>query len=880
MVLLERDQQLSTLARWHDNTPASGGCVVFVTGEAGIGKTALVREFISQRGAGVRALWGACDPLSTPQPLGPLRDVSRQVGGALLEAMTEGMHRERIFTTMLDELERAGQRAVLVIEDMHWADDASLDLLKYLGRRIARTRAMLIATYRNDEVDARHPLQSAIGHLPGGVVHRLPLPSLSETAVTELAQRSGRSVAGLHATTTGNPFYVTEVLAAPEGEVPASVRDAVLARIARLSPGARKVAELAALVPGRIESWLIREVLQAEEAAIDECTLSGMTRSSDGALAFRHDVSRRAVEDSLPAVEARALHVQILSVLTATERSDIGESRIVHHAVGAGDVPAVLKFAPLAAERAAGVSAHREAIAHYRTALLYGNRLEPEVRAALLDRLSYECYLTGQVDESVEARTRSLALWQATGNSVRVGNTMRWLSRLSWFQGRGDDAERFASQAVETLEPLGPSHELAMAFSNVSQLAMLAAQTQRAIEWGERAIALARQLDNQEVLAHALNNVGGARLRNVGDEGWCELQQSLEVSLRGGFQEHVARAYTNLFSFSLNHRDYVTADTNLEAGLAYCDEHDLDAWGRYMRAFRARARFEQAAYGDAASEAEDLLNQPQLPVAARLPALIALARVRIRRGDDGVEEPLAEAYALAMATREGQRICPVTAACAEYAWLRGDLAAAAREAKIGLDVALRGEDECRRGELVFWAWRSGAIRKIPCPIAEPFRLHVEGDFVGAAKAWAAIGCRYEEAAALADSPDEVHRRRALEIFEGIGARPMARRLRKQLQSEGVRGLKRGANRTTRANPAGLTARELEILSLLASDLSNAAIARRLYLSTKTVGHHASAILAKLGIGSRREAADAARKLGIDLSIERPEKRQAVRAQRT
>jgi DNA-binding CsgD family transcriptional regulator len=206
----------------------------------------------------------------------------------------------------------------------------------------------------------------------------------------------------------------------------------------------------------------------------------------------------------------------------------------------------------------------------------------------------------------------------------------------------------------------------------------------------------------------------------------------------------------------------------------------------------------------------------------------------------------------------------VTVACAELAWLRGDLDTALRESQVGLEVALRGDDPWRLSEQLFWIWRSGGTLEHPEPLTEPYQLHIEGDFLGAAKAWAAIGCRYEEAAALADSPDESHRRRALDIFDGLGARPMARRLRKQLQSEGVRGLKRGANRTTRSNPAGLTSRELEILALLADNLSNADIARKLFLSTKTVGHHASAILAKLGIASRREAGAAARKLGIEL----------------
>ncbi|HKF96882.1 MAG TPA: AAA family ATPase, partial [Steroidobacteraceae bacterium] len=333
MLLLERDKQLAQLTRWHEASESRGGCVVLITGEAGIGKTALVSEFIRRRAAAIRALWGACDPLSTPQPLGPLADVSRQVGGALLEAMTQGTNRERIFAATVEVLERAAKPVVLVIEDMHWADDATLDLVKYLGRRIARTRAMLITTYRTDEIHARHPLQVAVGLLPGETVRRLPLSALSEAAVGELAQTLGRSATGLYAATAGNPFYVTELLAAPAGEIPSSVRDAVVARVARLSADARRLAELVATVPGHTEPWLIQAVVQASEAAIEECTLSGMRRNADDSLAFRHELARRAVESSLSPSQARALHLSILQALKQRDRSEVSESRLVHHAV-------------------------------------------------------------------------------------------------------------------------------------------------------------------------------------------------------------------------------------------------------------------------------------------------------------------------------------------------------------------------------------------------------------------------------------------------------------------------------------------------------------------------------------------------------------------
>ena len=860
MELLERERYLADLATWLGAAMKRGGCIALVGGEAGIGKTMLMQEFVKQQRE-MRVLWGACDALFTPRPLAPLHDIARQTQGALSTAMTTAANRDVIFNAALDELERSP--ALIVFEDMHWADEASLDLLKYLGRRIARTRAMLIATYRNDEVGARHPLQLAIGNLPGEAVHRLPVPSLSAAAVAELAEDSGRSAEGLHTATTGNPFYVTEVLAAPPGGVPASVRDAVLARIGRLSDGARKVAELAALIPGRAERWLIHELLDAPESLIDECGLCGMTRDHEGSLAFRHELSRRAVESAIAPAEARAMHSRILGVLT---KHDVSESRLVHHANQAGDISALLRFAPHAADRAAEIGAHREAVAHYRAALAHRAHLTGAVRARLLDRLAYELYLMDLSEEAVRARMDALAIWRASGEPLRVGDTLRWLSRLSWFRGRGEDAERYAQQAVEVLEPLGESRELAMAYSNVAQLAMLAGRRDRAVEWGERAITLAKKLGDQEILAHALNNVGTARTHVIGDQGWRELEESLNASLRGGFQEHVARAYTNLSSTAITHREYFHASNNLEAGIAYCDEHELDAWSLYMRAYRARARFEQSSWHDALNDAEDLLGRPESSIPHRLQALAIIGRVRTRQGDDDPDSPLDKAFALAKETNEAQRIAVVAAARAELAWLRDDIPTLAREARIGLDSARHGENDWMQGELAFWLWRAGEQVEPGVQIAQPFRLQMQGECAEAARLWAARGCRYEEADALADSRNEADRRRALEIFDQLGAKPMARRLRRQLQSEGVRGLKRGANRATRSNPAGLTTRELEVLALLASDLSNAAIARKLFLSEKTVGHHASAVLSKLGIGSRREVGSAARKLGIEIDV--------------
>src|ERR1700722_6106269 len=177
MNLLEREESLAKLGAWFSGVSEHGGCVALVCGEAGVGKTALLQEF-SKRQQKMRILWGACDALFTPRPLAPLHDIARQQPGELLAAVNSHTNREELFGTLLDELERA--TALVVFEDMHWADEATLDLLKYLGRRIHRTHSMLVATYRDDEVGPRHPLRFVIGDLPRANTLRMSLSPPSE----------------------------------------------------------------------------------------------------------------------------------------------------------------------------------------------------------------------------------------------------------------------------------------------------------------------------------------------------------------------------------------------------------------------------------------------------------------------------------------------------------------------------------------------------------------------------------------------------------------------------------------------------------------------------------------------------------------------------
>src|SRR4051812_17806330 len=301
--LLERDVERAALASALEDARAAGRIAV-VVGEAGIGKTSLVSA-VCAGAADRRVLWGACDPLITPRPLGPLRDAARDAGGELLAAIEAPGAREAVLTAALDEL--AGG-AVLVVEDLHWADDATLDLVALVGRRLVRSPGCLVLTCRSDALAERPEVRRVLGALPRECVLRVAPEPLSEGAVALLADRAGRDAADLSARTAGTPFYVPELLAtADDGGVPASVRDSVELRIAGISSAARAAVELAAVVPGAAELWLLAETVAADAAAIDECIEAGLLTLRAEAVAFRHDLARRAVEDAIPPAPRREL---------------------------------------------------------------------------------------------------------------------------------------------------------------------------------------------------------------------------------------------------------------------------------------------------------------------------------------------------------------------------------------------------------------------------------------------------------------------------------------------------------------------------------------------------------------------------------------------
>jgi DNA-binding CsgD family transcriptional regulator/tetratricopeptide (TPR) repeat protein len=857
--LLERDAYLQVLRETLDDGQRGRGRLVLVAAEAGGGKTALVQALLAELPQKVSVLQGACDALFTPRPLGAFADVAAATGGGLAALVEAGARPHEVIGALVDEL-RAKPR-VLLLEDLHWADEATLDLLRLLGRRVDAIGAVVIGTYRDDELGPSHPLRIALGDLEStATTLRLHLPRLSPDAVRELAEPHGVDPADLYAKTAGNPFFVTEALAGDGEAIPATIRDAVLARAARLLPGARRVLEALAVVSLQAELWLLERLAGDSLEGLEGCLASGMLTAQRGSVGFRHELARLAIEDSLAPNRAADLHRRALHALAEPPAGPPDLARLAHHAEAAGDAEAVLRFAPAAAARAASSGASREAAAQYGRALRFAVGLGLEERADLLERRAYACYLIGELDEALDAQQRALQCRRQLGDPRRQGDSLRSLSRLLRYVGRTEEAMEAGRDAVAVLEPLVPGRELGMAYCNLSHLYMHREDLDGTVEWGLRALALATRLGDTELEVYALTNIGSLEL--LRGQGTEKIERSLELSRQAGLEEHAGRAFVTATWWSPRGRDYAAADRYFEPGLEYCTERGLDLWRHFLLAYRARCQLDRGRWDEAVAAAALVVRDPRTSPVPRVTALSVLGLARARRGDPEVWQALDEAWALAEPTGELQRVEPVAAARAEALWLQGRRGGVPQATQTALELALRRQAWWIVGELASWRRRAGLEEEVAADVPEPWAAELAGDWRRAAELWARLDAPYEVALALAAADEEDALRDSFERLRRLGAQPAAAIVARRLRKRGVRSLPRGPRPTTQTNPAGLTSRQVEVLALVAKGLPNAEIATRLVLSERTVDHHVSAILSKLGVRTRGEAGAAARRLGI------------------
>jgi len=829
-----------------------GGRCVLLHGEAGVGKTALLRRVAGAVAPTMRWLAGTCEPLVAAPPLGPLLDMLEALPPTLAAAVRSGHRTADVLTGMLELLRDARRPTALVVDDAQWADGATLDLLRYIGRRIDTTHGLLLIAFRDDELATDHPLRQVLGGLPNRSTLRLALTPLSRAGVAQWARRAGRSARGVYERTLGNPFFVGELFACDDGVLPASVRDAVLTRVARLSPGARELLELASVAPGHIDIGIVEALLEGSDAAFDECAAVGLLLREGGALGFRHDIARMAVAASMAPARLHAWHAALFDALTLR---GAGPIRLIHHAAQADLDPAVLALAPHAAAEAAAASAHRQAVVLLELALARCGALDDAQHAALLVAHADECMLTAQVEKARASRRRALGLHQQLRDPLGQGADLQALARIEWFRGDAAAGQPLAQAAIDVLGAIDAPRERAMACATMAQLHLLGETNEPAIRWGLEALDTFERSGDAVGLTYTLNSVAAAELRCADNpRSWARLERALAIALDNGLEEHAARAYSNLTSARVLHLHFEGLDAFCAAAIAFCEARDLDMYRDRLRVRYAYGLLRLGRWPEAEALLRQVLAEPLVGQVEADQAMQLVAMLGLRRGDPAVRAWWDDA--LARGTTPGLEPWYLrrSQALTEAAWLRGDDAAAERFALAGLARARRSGELWCIGELACMLARLGRLPAgFDDDVPEPCARELAGDASGAARAWAAFGCPYAQALALLGAgEDEV--REALGILDGLGAAEPARLARRRLRGLGAKTVQRGPNRRTRDDPLGLTVRERQMLELIGEGLGNREIAQRLSRSPRTVENHVAALLAKLGVDSRAEAA--------------------------
>jgi DNA-binding SARP family transcriptional activator/tetratricopeptide (TPR) repeat protein len=771
--LLERDGELRTLeALVTSALRDKRGAVVLLTGEAGSGKSALVRAFLGRLSDGIDVAVGGCDDLLAPRALGPFHDMA-EARPELAAALSQGGDPYVLFPGLLRLI--AARPTVVVVEDVHWADDATLDAIRYLSRRIPGVPAILVLTLREAHVDAAHPLRRVLGGLSSRTTRRLDLDPLSLVAVRRLAAASGSDGDEVYRVTRGNPFFVTEVLAAGGTGVPATVRDAVLARAGRLGPAAQSLVERLAVVPSRAERWLAETLAGGDPSVVTEAERAGIVSGGIDHVAFRHELSRQAVETALTGSERVQANRDVVDAMLA--HGDVDPARLLHHAERAGRVDQLLRLGPVAAAEAVRAGAHRQAVEMLRVVLQHADRLDHSTTADLLSRRAYSLYVVNRYEEALDSATLAVSAAELSGDPIVLADALMVLSRAVLFARGPTRAREAAHRAVEVVEPTGDEArlagaltELARAHSNLATVGVVAEPSEAAVACAGRAVELSTRLARDDLRAQALCYLGTGRLALGDRRGALDLEQAIGLTSTAARLEERVRSHVNAAGGAYRAGRFADAERYVAAGLRLAADGEFAAGQYRLRLTSAAVHASSGDWDLAAAELRELVRSPDEPGVMALLARSLLARLLARRGDPEAGEVLAAALTHPAASGDSFVAGPLAVAQAELSWLRGDVGDVPLLVRDALRLAELSGHRTVQSELAAYLRRGGHDAPAPDDPPGPWAPTLAGRWREAAAEWERLGERYEQAVELAWSGDDDRARASgLGILERCGA---------------------------------------------------------------------------------------------------------------
>ncbi|MFT4086010.1 MAG: AAA family ATPase [Gordonia sp. (in: high G+C Gram-positive bacteria)] len=848
MQLLERDTQLERLHVAVARLDAEGlGAGISITGESGVGKTSLVNAACAAAAPGIRVLRVKCDPLETPRPLGPVKDLGLDLTAvdALPAQVCEQVYAElRVEPT------------ILVVEDLHWIDAASADVLRFLVRRIEATALVLFFTMRDNEIGPTHvarPLLGDVATLDG--LSSVSLPPLSLTAVGELLAGTTMDPAEVHATTGGNPFFVTEVAKEPDRPMPSSIRDAILARTTALSPDDLGVLQLMATAPDQLNDRIL-PTLGIDLPTLRRLNETTLIDRTENGIVFRHELARRAIESTIPAGGTGRLHARLLVALEGLDHCD--PAVLTHHAVAAHDSARAIVHAKAAAAEATRAGAHTEAVAFYKIALEQSGSTPTRERADLLLALAFQQYMTSRLTDAISSVQQGFPVWQAAGDADGIAKAHAAIGVYEYYAAHRQRAESHLDRAAAIAIDAGAQSTFGHARTTRAYLAYMRSDD----DLTRSCLYDSESVPGDEEFLRLRNLVVGTAHALVSghDHARIDMLDHIDAARALGFDELASTGYSNIANLDVEHGRYRDAERILSESLPFTVERDIPICRHWQTAVRSRLRLTKGHWNAALEDASAVLVDDGMPIAALWPHLVRTL-VPLRRGDDVPLDELDAAWVLADDLDEPLRKLAVLAALAEVSWTTGR--ADPRLDVAGLTALMSAPGAgWAAGNLLVWCRRLGVDVPAPPSLPEPFRLMLDDRPADAASWWKLAGDPFAEALAWSDSPAADDRVRAVELLDRLGALGTADRLREVLRRGGVAAVPQRPRESTRANPGGLTNRQLDVARLVARGLTNAEIAARLYISPKTADHHVSAILTKLGVPNRRAVIARAEEMGL------------------